>query len=284
MELPRNIELPFFAYGLFRPGQLAFFQIRDLVSETVDPSVFQGILLLRDGLPIIDSGRDGRVTGALITFLPGRAREAYSRISDMEPEEAYRWDEGVVDGTPANVLVGRSPQKGSDVCETEEWNGWDDPLFNEALEVVEESLKSHRQFEWNLKPLFRLQMAYLLLWSSIERYVSLRYHLGRKVTDKVRQFAAEPAFAESLERNVKGTRYVYRADRPADRASLDPKNPEKSIQYYYQIRSNITHRGKGVVRDHELLCESLAELLVIFRDVLRAAKDDATPVTSGVVK
>ena len=34
MEHPTNIGRPFFAYGLFRPGQLAFFQLRELVSET----------------------------------------------------------------------------------------------------------------------------------------------------------------------------------------------------------------------------------------------------------
>ena len=106
----------------------------------------------------------------------------------MEPDRHYRWHQAPVEGTPANVLVGRSPEKGSVPCEDGEWNGWDDPLFTAALNVVEETLRS-QTFDWNLKPLFRLQMAYLLLWSSIERYVSLRYHLGDRVTEKVGQLA-----------------------------------------------------------------------------------------------
>lgn len=274
MEHPPNIDQPFFAYGLFRPGQLAFFQLREFVRTVTDPAQVAGSLLLRDGLPIIDPSGCGFVKGALVTFLPERAAKAYDRISAMEPDKHYRWHEGQVNDKPANVLVGRSPQKGSVPCEEDEWSGWNDPLFTAALDVVEETLKS-QDFNWDLKPLFRLQMAYLLLWSSIERYVSLRYHLGDKVTKKVDQLAHESAFAESLRRYVKDCREVYRADRPDQKAVLDPKSPDKAVHYYYQVRSNITHRGKGAVWDYDLLKSSLVELLPIFREVLKAAEHDA---------
>jgi hypothetical protein len=274
MEHPANVDRPFFAYGLFRPGQLAFFQLRELVSKVIEPAQVAGSLLLRDGLPIIDPAGHGYTTGALLVFFSEQAEEAYDRISAMEPDKHYRWQQVQVDGTCANVLVGRSPAKGSVPCEDEEWNGWDDPLFTAALDVVEEILTS-QNFTWDLKPLFRLQMAYLLLWSSIERYVSLRYHLGDKVSQKVSQLAREPAFAEGLRRHVKDRRAVYRADRPGDKIVLDPRLPDKAVGYYYQVRSNITHRGKGAVLDYELLENSLAELLPIFRDVLKAAQRDA---------
>jgi len=274
LKRPPSIDLPFFAYGLFRPGQLAFFQLRELVNKVTDPAHIAGSLLLRDGLPIIDPHGDGHVSGALITFLPERTSEAYDRISAMEPDKHYRWDTRQVDGKPANVLVGRSPRKGSVPCEEAEWNGWNDPLFTAALDVVEETIKS-QHFDWDLKPLFRLQMAYLLLWTSIERYVSLRYHLGNKVTEKVGQLAHESAFIRNLRQRVKSRRKVHRADRPGDKEVLDPESPEKAVRYYYQVRSNITHRGKGVVRDYELLEASLAELLPIFGEVLKAAEDDA---------
>ncbi len=277
MEHPPNIDRPFFAYGLFRPGQLGFFQLRDLVSKVTDLARVAGSLRLRDGLPIIDSSGHGLVKGALVTFLPERDVEAYNRISAMEPDKHYRWHEAQVDGKPANVLVGRSPKKGSVPCEEDEWNGWNDPLFTAALDVVEETLKSHKsqEFDPSLRSLFRLQMAYLLLWSSIERYVSLRYHLGNKVTEKVGQLAHESAFAESLRQYVEGCREVYRADRPGQKEVLDPKSPDKAVRYYYQVRSNIVHRGKGVVRDYDLLKNSLTELLPIFRKVLKAAEKDA---------
>lgn len=275
MERPPNINRPFFAYGLFRPGQLAFFQLREFVSKVTDPAQVAGNLLLRDGLPIIDPEEKRCSTkGALLTFRPEQAAEAYDRISKMEPDKHYRWHEDEVDGVSANVLVGRSPGKGSVPCDDAEWNGWNDPLFTAALDVVEETLKS-QNFDWDLKPLFRLQMAYLLLWSSIERYVSLRYHLADKVMEKVGQLACEQAFVKGLSQHAKERREVYRADRPDQREVLDPKSPQKALAYYYQVRSNITHRGKGVVRDYDLLEKSLAELLPIFRKVLKAAKRDA---------
>lgn len=274
MKHPARIDLPFFAYGLFKPGQLAFFQLRDLITGASEPASVKGRLLLRDGLPIIDPEGEGFTNGAVLIFRPERTAEAYDRISNMEPDKQYRWGEIQANGHTANVLVGRSPGKGSVPCEESDWNGWSDPLFTAALEVVEETLQS-QDFDWNLKPLFRLQMAYLLLWSSIERYLSLRYHLGDKVLEKVRELAGEPAFVESFRRHVTEDRRVYRADRPRDNEVLDPKSPETSLTYYYQVRSNITHRGKGVVWDYEHVKNSLAELLPIFRDVLKEAERDA---------
>ncbi|HEX4168142.1 MAG TPA: hypothetical protein VHZ55_21965 [Bryobacteraceae bacterium] len=143
-----------------------------------------------------------------------------------------------------------------------------------ALDVVEEILNS-QTFAWDLKPLFRLQMAYLLLWSSIERYVSLRYHLGKNVKKKVDQLSGEQAFASSLLFHVRERQEVYRADRPSQKEVLDPQSPEKALKYFYQLRSNVTHRGKAVIRDHDRMRDSLAQLLPIFRDVLRVAQSDA---------
>jgi Holliday junction resolvase RusA-like endonuclease len=275
-DLPLDLDRPFFAYGIFKPGQLAFFQLRDLIIDVAAPVRTRGSLRLRDGLPIADPEAPAEIVGALLAFSPDQSAAAYRRISDMEPGRHYRWHEAQVDGAIANMLVGKSPLKGSVLCEDAEWDGWSDPLLTAALDVAQETLASSKQFERDLKPLFRLQMAYLLLWSSIERYVSLRYHLGDKVAEKVGQLANEPTFAAALKRYVTQRREVYRADRPQKKEILDPASPRKSLDYYYQVRCNITHRGKGVVRDYQILQSSLQELLAIFRDMLNAARDDAS--------
>src|SRR6185437_10953488 len=277
MHRPVDTERPFFAYGIFRPGQLGFFQLKQLVSK-IQASQVVGSLLLRDGLPIIDPKGAGHVNGAMLSFTTSKAaKEAYDRISALEPDKHYRWGEDHISGVSVNVLFGRSPRKGSVPCEDDEWDGWEDPLFRSALDVVDETLQSQKQFEWDLRPLFRLQMAYLLLWSVIERYVSLRYHFGNKVMEKVNHLACESAFGLGLKRYVTERRDVHRADRPDQKVVLDPESPEKALAFYYQIRSNITHRGKDVGRDHERILNSLCELLSIFRDVLRAARADAQP-------
>lgn len=283
MNPPENLELPFFSYGIFRPGQIAFFQIIQFVNKIVMGARIKRKLLLRDGLPIIDPEEDGFTEGAVLKFLPDSVTEAYSRISSMEPKQHYRWFEAQTDdGTLVNALVGRSPKKGSVSCEEVKWNGWSDPLFAAALDVVEETLKEtpkkpplKRDSDWDFKPFFRLQMAYLLLWSSIERYVSLRYHLGDDVVNKINNLSQEPAFASGLLQHVKRRHEVYRSDKPSKKEILDPDLPNKAVGYYYQVRSNITHRGKGVYEDFDLLRESLKELLPIFRDILKAAEHNA---------
>ena len=130
---------------------------------------------------------------------------------------------------------------------------------------------------WDLKPLFRLQMAYLLLWSSIERYVSLRYNLADKVNPKIGKFGQELAFRSAVSQYVSERREVARADDPQEKAVLDPQSPASAVDYYYRIRSNITHRGKGLPRDHATLLKSATELLAIFCRVLEQAKKDAQP-------
>lgn len=271
MTGPNNIDLPFFAYGVFRKGELGFLSISDLADRVVESCRVRGSLLLRDGLPIIDPQGDSDVPGSLVSFREGLHKEAYGRINRLEPDRQYRWEETTAQSVRCNYLVGRSPRKGSSPADDGCWDGRNDPLFTTALEVVHETLKTHADFEWNLKPMFRLQMAYLLLWSSIERYASLRYHLGDRAVDKVMQIADDPQFDQFLKRRVSRKHRVQRADRPQDHYELSPGDPRKSLNYYYQIRSNIVHRGKGVVRDHEIVKRSLEELLGIFEELLRTA-------------
>ena len=51
MDLPANINNPFFAYGLFKPWQLCFYRIKDFVAKAIDGTV-SGILKQRDGKPV----------------------------------------------------------------------------------------------------------------------------------------------------------------------------------------------------------------------------------------
>jgi hypothetical protein len=59
MNPPTDLTLPFFAYGLFRPGQIAYFQIREYVQEAIAGVEVKGQLRIRDGLPMIDADGTG---------------------------------------------------------------------------------------------------------------------------------------------------------------------------------------------------------------------------------
>lgn len=268
MNKPDDVSLPFFAYGIFKPGQLCFSRIDDLVEQTIKCTV-GGLLKERDGIPLLILGSNySRIKGYLIYFRAGKEGEAYDRIIGIEPDEVYRWTLVRVNDSDANVLVGKREQRGgSDLEHFDEWDGSTDPFFRQGLEEVEKILKKNSSFDWEFRSLLRLQMAYTLLWSAIERYAGLKYHLGKRANDKVYQIANEKCFADSLRKNVKHKREVFSAT-DLTKFTLDPNDPEKSIRYYYQVRSNAIHRGKAAVRDFDTVKSSLEELLAIFKELI----------------
>ncbi len=268
MNLPSDTSLPFFAYGIFKPGQLCFYRIRNLVDTTTEYTV-NGHLKERDGIPLLLLQENcSKIKGCLISFQDGKENEAYIRIMEIEPDSVYRWEHAVVNGLDTNVLVGKKVQRGStDLEHIDEWDGRSDPYFKQGLEVIEEVLKENSNFDWDFKPLLRLQMAYTLLWTAIERYASLKYHLGKNVTNKVHQIAEEKCFCDAIKKIVKNKREVY-STTDFRKYTLDPDDAKKSIKYYYQVRSNAIHRGKAVVNDFGTIKSSLEELLAIFKILL----------------
>jgi len=271
MNPPNEVSLPFFAYGLFKPGQLCFSSICDIVKKTVECTV-PGILKERDGIPLLVLGSSHfSIKGYLIYFDAGKEDEAYDRIIGIEPDKVYRWVTIKVNDSRANALIGRREQRGSyDLEYFDEWDGRTDPFFKQGLEEVESILKANSSFDSEFRALLRLQMAYALLWSAIERYAGLKYHLGKRANEKVYQIATEKSFIDSLKKNVHRRREVFSAT-DLTKYTLDPDEPDKSIRYYYQVRSNAIHRGKAVTRDFDTIKTSLEELLSIFKEMLNRA-------------
>lgn len=284
--LPGDVALPFFAYGLFRPGQIAFFRLQEFVERATAHSRVLGDLRVRDGLPLLVESQNGSVTGSLLEFRADDSTTAYGRIAELEPRHQYEWRTIDVDGRSTNVLFGRRPDRGA-VPLNDDWDGWQDPLFVEALTVVEETIRGCGH-GGGLPNFFRTQMAYMLLWSSIERYASLRHGLGSNVMAKLKAIAGERAFVSALETEVAETpterRAVVRADDPTRILVLDRQRPTKALEFYYQVRSNMTHRGKGVVHDHDLVHKSLMELLAIFKKMLAAAETEAKQYKEELIR
>ena len=71
MNRPQMTSLPFFAYGIFKPGQLCYSRISHLVEKTFECTV-SGRLKERDGLPLLILGSNElRIKGYLIHFEAG---------------------------------------------------------------------------------------------------------------------------------------------------------------------------------------------------------------------
>ena len=84
-------SLPFFAYGIFKTGQLAFKELADLVDYVEASATVSGVLYERDGLPLLQKNNRGTIKGALITFRRGLGHDAYHEITKIEPDTQYKW-------------------------------------------------------------------------------------------------------------------------------------------------------------------------------------------------
>lgn len=268
--LPEDINLPFFAYGTFKPGQIAYNKIKGFCSDEPIKKVVEHEMLYRDGVPLIVGERNSHSStrGFLMYF--DNPQGAYNRLSKAQPEELFEWGVIDVDGTEANALIGKDPKKGSFDSEASlsSYDYRKDSFFTEARELIGECIGKYKSVEnINMKDFFIIQMHYMLLWSVIERFCTFKYGYFPIGSNKF-NFAREPVFNNQL-KQVKREDMIYSSD-TLDDAKLDSTDYEESIKYYYTIRCNVVHKGKTVEKaDKMKLKSSLEELFGIFEAVYK---------------
>jgi hypothetical protein len=272
--LPTRLDLPYFAYGLLQPGELGYKQIESFV-HSQRPAKVAGALSSRDGIPMMSLGSSGVVHGWLLAFAEPTS-EAYTAIASFEPRKLYRWTEVVTDdGVQANSLVAGATT-GSRPLEEERWSGKEDPVFTHAMSVIRDVADGPdgatpfasvppQALDWSR--FFRVQMAYLLLWSALERYLSLVYGPTLDPNNKLSKLGSDAAFARHLGTIGGHGRRVYES-RSRESAVLDVANPKRAAEYFYVIRSNLSHRGKGAWGEAEMVREALRDLSAVFRRML----------------
>lgn len=279
LDIPDDTSLPFFAYGIFKPGQLAHSKIRNLVDEHQDNVEIHYPMRIRDGVPIlIDEEKDYYLTkGSLITFKENHRKRAYEIISKTLLRKLYEWNTIEIAGKPVNILFGVNPDNGSNHIEGREertnFNGKNDPLFNEAIELIEKNLNSSKP-SMHAENFFELQMNYMLLWSAIERYSSLKYNEPYK-SDNYKKFTKERAFKRCINKyKDKYHEPVYSTD-DLRVHKFNADDGYETIFYYYTFRCNVVHRGKSMYGDYDMLKTAAEELLEIFKEVLKDTFDEA---------
>jgi hypothetical protein len=281
--VPDDTTLPFFAYGLFKPDEPLYRHIKNLVDGEPIRGTVGGSLCVRDGLPLLKIGSSGAVNGYVIRFTPGQGDPGYAEIGVREPRKHYRWQVVGLTNPPefrANSLVGRSPNKGSVDNEGSEWHSGNDTILRDGLALIgriaEEDASAPfssappESFEWDR--FFMLQMAYLFLWTVIERYAALAYGPNLAPGKKAGKLGEDLLFAELLGAIVRREDTLFDTQDPRNPYHLNATNPTKSAKYYFQVRNNLTHRGKGAYQDAERVRQSLQELLTIVRQMI-----DRTP-------
>ncbi len=289
MILPNNINLPYFAYGLFKPGELAYPKIKNFVEGAPKKfTVDQCRLWVRDGLPIIDLKTDGQVVGYELNFREQNYEIAYNIVSNfvsIPGKRLYEWgDFNLCDNnmnllSKMNVLTWQKPPKTSIDIDIKEWSAKNDPLFTKALDNIKRTINLLAQipfvgdpFEWDR--FFELQKAYKLLWSAIERYCSFAYGPLLNSSERRRELAQSKPFRNALKKVLRKHHYFQRVhvihdyQNPDKWKKLHPQKPLYSIGYYYLVRCNLAHQGKSERSDGEIIRRSLIELFEIFRIIL----------------
>lgn len=279
-------SLPFFAYGVFKPGELAFFRIAPYVRCYREDTI-AGRLLDRDGLPIASSSGNGIVPGYVLWFREGQEQHAYDQICHLEPAAQYDWATTKPTHLRKDVvfLNGLYPEKGTVPLDHGVWTGEDDPFFTTAFHLIAEIQERvwHDGFDERASSLLRMEMAYMLLWSIIERYTSLRYNLsGNHATAKIASIASEKEYKLSLQRNAHETRFVFHADEPWKKETLDPRFAKSSSRYYHQVRCNMIHRGKAALDDFGTVQKSLDELTQIVADTINAGFEESRSLKASL--
>lgn len=291
-----NPQLPLFSYGFLKDGEIGndvIYQYIKSPDYVKSSRVIRYSLYLKDGLPVALDDEAGTINGQLLEFNKGDAELAYRNISIMTMGEVYAWKE-ITDlhGHKANMLVLKKSVVDQDSTllslvksENNEWHSAEDACFFDGMNFLLEHCFNHlltdkkhgkkKMFDVknNIEASIGLQMAYMYLWSLIDRYCSMCYWVdNRKVTDKARMLLTNNEKFDKAIKLFEGNFPSQKNDKIYRSYNGQPIefSENKIIDYYYTIRCNVVHRGKGTdKRDVNILKHAFLELFAIMYGVIR---------------
>lgn len=267
---PSRPDLVLAVYGAYQPGELAFRTIEPHVSRRYPAKVLDHVLVIDDGLPFAEESRGGSMEVHVLDV----DTLGYGIVSAFEPGDLYRWSTCTAetrDGrqVAVNILVSRRSLSGHADYPHEPWSSAQDPLLSAGLIAVRELVidacaaaigvvvEGPTQDTGYWVPVLKLEAAYLLLWSVLERYSTLRFGAAanpeRRITllgqsEDFKQCAVAAGMPPGL--TVRDTRN----GKPTGATTADGVNAYK---YLRQVRHNMTHRGKAAYREACLAAEAV---------------------------
>lgn len=297
-----NKDLPFLAYGFFKPHQIAYSQIKKYVKGKPKKVEIYHVLKNVNGMPVLlNEPSNLPAVAYIINFRHDPQYQAYRIIGNSKNKHIYSWKRITIEtedskSQEVNVLM-YSEEKPlpKDLFGFPEGNyDWrDDPVFEATFDYLDwqiNQLKTpHFEHDWfNLKPLMGLQSLYMTLWSAIDRFMTFRY--GKSQTWNVKELSLEPSFKEALQDNYDaiGLKSFYKnkerknndddykifSTEDLEDYYLNPIKSTCSALYYYNLRNNIVHASKTRPEEADIVWNALLGLTEIFRKVFEAAKKE----------
>lgn len=294
LSVPENTNWPFFAYGFFKPNELAYNQISKYSEGPAEEAYVYGRFYEKDGVPILKtdiSENEGTVVmGSIIKFISSKQEEAYEVISSMEPPALYRWTSVIANRKKTNerylvnilVYAGNNTANGiipgAEPSESGKyyWKCREDPLMNKRMAYLRQTyfqtLMEYYQGIRKRGPiflhdfwgrLFQIQMAYVFLWTIIDRYKSLKYGLNLEIGDGNEKLAGDSYWRESIQQieDILQRNPINLITRGIN--SRGTQLGKTLMDRFYDIRCNAVHRGKAVHNDQEILTQAFMLLYPI---------------------
>jgi len=287
LEPPEHTEFPFLTYGLFKPDQLAFNQIKHLTKKNITPVYIEATLKHVNGMPVLIKDFNmwnEPVKGYILKFRKKKGKTAYNHISNTKDMHIYSWDTIKFNGQQVNVLVSADPKKMENLYKDPDlsptapnscnYNWLNDNLYRYTFKFLNSRLDElyseihytpENDFDKLALLFMEAQSLYMVLWSAIDRFLTFRYTLRQG--DNVKSLSKEKCFKKALEEFVNYTSTITSAQN-LKQVTLNKKDPLCSAYYYYTLRNNIVHNGKENIKEVKVLAKALRDLTLIFDFVL----------------
>ena len=299
LKPPANINLPFVAYGIFRPGDISFLFLKDYLE--VDPirESIIGDIRIRDGV-LIFSNKDADSPGSrkekidvyILKFKKEQSSKAYKYIYQKEPDNLYEWGEIKVGGELCNILIAKDIENGSSRDfdgEALSYYSIKNIYWKEVLKLVEieskqiSSSKNDPDFsQQNHTYIYRLflktQQLYILQWTELERFAYFRFpganskHRG----DSLFKLINSNGLGYYLDFKLKQDK-IYNILNLKENYKLT-KNNKLGFEYYNALRNNIVHSGKTYLEDFPKLEKGLKEIYIIVKRIIEDTEKECKEI------
>ena len=297
LKPPANNNLPFVAYGIFRPGDISFSFLKDFLE--VDPmhESIIGDIRIRDGV-LIFSNKDAdskkeKIDVFILKFKEELSNTAYKYICQKEPENLYEWSEIIVGGKLCNVLIAKDIKHGSydfggeaayyytienkywkEVLKLVEKELFEISNFNKETNILNQGYKVDFEYRYFLKA----QQLYILQWTEFERFAYFRYpqansfFRGNSIFKNINSKGLSNYFDFALKNDT-----IYNIKDLKDHNKL---NEDKKLEfsYYNSLRNNIVHSGKTFLDDFPKLVKGLNEIYIIVKRLIEDTEKECKEI------
>lgn len=275
-----------FAYGTLKKDELAFSQIEPTVDTIIKVQLSGYEIGIRDSLPVIFESKGYAVEGELIIPKDAAADIFWKTVEDYEGKNLYQKIEAEVqDGNkqkyPCLAFIGkREKARGYTRLENSVWTSKYDPylaysfpiLFNEIQKLTKESYPADMHSNY-WRYMNSLQEKYLLLTVILEHIALLVVGTPNSTGPNARISSlgetAEWAIAFQKVKASTGITPISVKDAKKLKDNYGNDSPKDAIEMYYQVRSNLSHQGKGGFEDCDLIYACLIDLSAILNEYLQ---------------